>query len=258
LGQRFRLPALKFEFSVLRNTESGVQEVIQIVSELLISKAKRKIAMLDVQTDVENGQNLRVAYQTLCTSYNGVDTLRHQFLAILPLASGGIFTLLTNSDKLDASALAPIGIFGCFITLGLYIFEIYGTRRCTHLIILGQYLESQLKIEGQFRHRPRGLEGLSKQQKLRAMISEPMAAGIIYPAVGAAWVYLALQSKPVKCPPESMQAPMSNSILISVLIFGFWFIASYMYNSWLTFCDAPRKAMAPKIAEGKKGEIEKR
>lgn len=198
--------------------------------------------MSDVQTDVENGQNLRAAYQTLCTSYNGIDTLRHQFLAILPLASGGIFTLLNDNEKLHTSALAPIGIFGFFITLGLYIFEIYGTRRCTHLIILGQYLESQLKIEGQFRHRPRGLEGLPKKQDLRALISEPMAAGIIYPSVGAAWVYLAFQSKFEICPSVSIQAPELLAILVSALIFLFGFIFSYSYNRWLTFCDAPRKA----------------
>jgi hypothetical protein len=184
-----------------------------------------------IQTDVPNGQNLRMAYQTLCTSYNAIDGIRGQLLGFLPLASSGIFVLLKENPGVQR----PIGLFGFFITLGLYIFEIYGARRCTHLIILGQDLEKQLGIEGQFKHRPQGLESLSKRGHPKktglALISEPMAAGIIYPAVGAAWLYLGLQS-------------IENSSLASVLsplVFLFGFHTSYTYNRWLQNADVSAK-----------------
>lgn len=189
-----------------------------------------------IQTDVPNGENLRAAYQALCSSYNAIDTFRGQLLGFLPLASGGIFVLLTNNP--NSSLSLSIGLFGFFITLGLYIFEIYGTRRCTHLIILGRHLEEQMQIEGQFSHRPRGLQDLSKEQqyliqkrfRLRALINEPMAAGIIYPTVGAAWLYLALQGK-----------PMLMAFLLPGIVFGLGIVASFTFNHWLNCSDGPEK-----------------
>lgn len=213
--------------------------------------------MLDPnQTDVPNGQNLRIAYQTLCTSYNAVDTIRGQLLGFLPLASSGIFVLL--KDMLSNPELSlPIGLFGFLITLGLYIFEIYGTRRCTHLIILGQHLEKQLKVEGQFNHRPTGLQAISKvkldkcsterickskislkyiSRDFRSLINEPMAAGVIYPAVGAGWLYLALQSIEI----ENIPFPLL-ALVLSPLVFCLGFLASCFYNRWLKCIDVPAK-----------------
>jgi hypothetical protein len=210
----------------------------------------------NIQTDVPNGQNLRMAYQTLCTSYNEVDAIRGKLLSFLPLASSGIFVLL--KDMLSNPKLSlPIGLFGFLITIGLYIFEIYGTRRCTHLIILGQHLENQLKIEGQFKHRPTGLQAISKVNSdecskershkskislihifrdFHSLINEPMAAGVIYPAVGAGWLYLALQSIKIINTPFSLLA-----FVLSPLVFCLGFLASCFYNQWLKCIDVPAK-----------------
>lgn len=201
------------------------------------------------QTDVPDGQNLRMVYQILCTSYNEVDKIRGQLLGFLPLASSGIFVLL--KDMLSNPELSlPIVLFGFFITLGLYIFEIYGTRRCTHLIILGQHLENQLKIEGLFKHRPTGLQAISEGKldkfckskislkhifrDFRSLINEPMAAGVIYPAVGAGWLYLALQSIKIT------NIPLLAFVL-SPLVFCLGFLASCFYNQWLKCIDVPAK-----------------
>ena len=149
------------------------------------------------------------------------------------------------------------GLFGFLITLGLYIFKIYGTRRCTHLIILGQHLENQLKIEGQFNHRPTGLQAISKVKldkcstdrickskislkhifrDFRSLINEPMAAGVIYPAVGAGWLYLALQS--IKT--INILFPLLAFVL-SPLVFCLGFLASCYYSHWLKCIDVPAK-----------------
>lgn len=70
------------------------------------------------------------------------------------------------------------------MTLGLFVFEIYGIRKCTALIFAGADLERRLgKGAGQFTLRPPGVLGV---------IAEPLAAGIIYPGVMAAWTYFAL------------------------------------------------------------------
>lgn len=172
------------------------------------------------------------AYQTLCVSYTAIDSFRGTLLGFLPLATGGIFLLAGEPGKSilsDPNLSVPLGLFGFFITLGLFIYEIYGIRRCTHLIILGQHLEKQLKIEGQFLHRPEGLGGFIPAGFGR-LISEPMASGVIYPAVGAAWLYLGAQSA----------SPWLAAVLATV-IFILGFGITYRYNKWLAEKDWPEQ-----------------
>jgi hypothetical protein len=78
--------------------------------------------------------------------------------------------------------LGPIGAFGFAITLGLLCYELYGIKKCHRLIEVGKGIEAALGVQGQFINRPREVFGL---------INEPFAAGVIYPAVLGAWVYLA-------------------------------------------------------------------
>src|SRR4030095_2338232 len=58
-------------------------------------------------------------------------------------------------------------------------------KKCAALINTGKQLEGSLHIGryGQFTSRPQNIAGL---------INEPFAAGVIYPAVLAAWTYFAL------------------------------------------------------------------
>ena len=107
----------------------------------------------------------------------------------LPSASG-IFFLLANalnypaSDNVVVTFLQPLGIFGFVITLALFSYEIYGIKKCGYYINAGKELENMLGIQyGQFASRPHEVLGF---------INEPFAAGIIYPAVLASWMYLTL------------------------------------------------------------------
>lgn len=141
--------------------------------------------------------NLRAVYQELCTTYRAIDDFRAKLLGFLPLVSGaGVFFLLGDAltdEKRHIIAhpfLEPIGLFGCAITLGLFAFEIYGIKKCHAVIRTGQLLEDKLGIEtklgvkvGQFLNRPQNVIGV---------VNEPFAAGVIYPAVFAAWLYLVL------------------------------------------------------------------
>lgn len=131
--------------------------------------------------------NLRGVYQELCNSYRAIDDFRAKLLAFLPFASAaGLFLLLNDKfpdlSKIEAAKpfLVPIGIFGLIVTSGLFSYEIYGIKKCGELINTGIKLEKDLKVVGQFTTRP------------NCLINEPFAAGVIYPVVLAAWLFLVL------------------------------------------------------------------
>jgi hypothetical protein len=130
-------------------------------------------------------------YERVCESYLAVDDFRMKLLGLLPVATGtGVFLLLNgNAESLGDrdsgvdTALMAIGAFGVLFTLGLFAFELFGIKKCHHLIATGQQLERDMELVGQFLSRPEALGGF---------INEPYASGIIYPASLAAWVFLAL------------------------------------------------------------------
>jgi hypothetical protein len=157
-------------------------------------------------------------YQHISESYRAIDDFRANLLGLLPLASGGgIFLLLSGSFPKEF--MGPIGVFGAVITLGLFTYEIYGIEKCTALIKAGQDLESSSKIEGHFLSRP---VGLLRRTGFLSRISEPFAAGIIYPAVLSAWIYLALVcTRPLGAP------------ITSILVFILGFSATYKYTNSL-------------------------
>lgn len=130
--------------------------------------------------------NLRTVYQELCTSYHGIADFRAKLLGFLPLASGtGIFLLLGQLPGPDQSplTLTAVGVFGFLVTLGLFTYELRGIQRCNALIEAGKALEQELGFQGQFRLRPRAVNGI---------IGTTLAAWIIYPAVLAAWLFVAM------------------------------------------------------------------
>ena len=144
------------------------------------------------ESEVIDSEHLRTVYRELCNSYRAIDDFRAKLLGFLPLATGtGIFLLLGNLKDFQfqnypveaKSFFAAVGIFGFLITLGLFFYEIYGVKKCAALINAGKQLEDFLHITAQFQSRP---------QNVVRLINEPFAAGVIYPTVLAAWMYLAL------------------------------------------------------------------
>jgi hypothetical protein len=179
-------------------------------------------------------ENLKTTYDQLCTSYRAIDDFRAKLLGFLPLASGtGVFLLLPdNSNSPLNTYLLPVGAFGFFITLGLFLFEIYGVKKCHALIKAGQKIEDQMRIPGQFRERPPGAAGF---------INEPFAAGVIYPAVLAAWTFLALQDQKISEwvaskwePPDLLFIKLEPPDLwIAIVVFFVGLGISVVYNIWL-------------------------
>ncbi len=159
----------------------------------------------------QNDNKLRV-YEQLCSSYRAIDDFRAKLLALLPLATGGgIFLLVGDQTRAKAIApyLPPIGLFGVIVTLGLFFFELDGILKCTHLIRAGAKLERDLGIDRETAHfidLPLGILGF---------INEPLAAGIVYPAVLAAWTFLAMDFK------------------WAIWVFIVGFMITFIFNLWL-------------------------
>jgi hypothetical protein len=132
----------------------------------------------------EEALNQRLIYEQLCATYRAIDDFRAKLLGFLPLVTGGSLALLISGRAdLDTELFLPAGVFGVLATLGLFAYEIFGIKKCHALIRDGARLEATLRLTaGQFQGRP--------DSALR-LINEPFAAAVIYPAVLAAWTYLA-------------------------------------------------------------------
>ncbi len=154
-------------------------------------------------------------YKELCNSYRAIDDFRARLLALLPFATGvGAVFLVGNIESANEQYLEPLGIFGFVVTLGLFAYEIFGIHKCHALIKSGKAIEIlQLKMNGQFRSRPPSVLGL---------IDEPLAAGIIYPAVLASWLYIAL----IYTNPQA-------AFLAAVFIFIGGLVSMMVYKDWL-------------------------
>lgn len=140
------------------------------------------------EEDDPAASNRTAIYGQLCESYRAIDDFRTKLLGFLPFATGaGVFLLLGDAAKRTSEAtvfFAPIGLFGFVITAGLYAFELFGIKKCHFLIETGKHLENELNVVGQFVTRPDPVWG---------KVYEPFAAAVIYPAVLAAWAFLALE-----------------------------------------------------------------
>ena len=196
----------------------------------------------------EKNQFTVTAYSELCSSYKAIDDFRQKLLALLPLISGASMFLFKDGN--NQSTL--MAVFGFMVTLGLLIFEIHGTRKCTHLIVTGQFLEKILEIEGQFRNRPEGLKTLEEQKAPKGLkgikyiknkattsfnkyiapyINEPLAAGVIYPSVLGGWIFLALY-----------HISHDLALVTGIVVFCIGFIAMWKFNKWQVGGDSDSKA----------------
>src|SRR5258708_32454447 len=123
-------------------------------------------------------------YKELCPSYRAMDEFRTKLLGFLPLATAAGVVALFGKDlsftQERLKHLEPVAIFGVLTTCGLYAYELYGITKCHYLIETGKCLERRSLVPGQFATRPTWV------------INEPFAAAIIYPAVVAAWTFMAV------------------------------------------------------------------
>jgi len=188
---------------------------------------------MDALSDNNNkgNQDSIKVYDQLCQSYRAIDDFRAKLLGFLPLASaGGAFLLLNEvlvnpeKSKVAKPFLEPLGLFGFVVTLGLFFYEIYGIRKCHALIEAGKQIECSMGInDGQFMRRPRNV---------LYIINEVFATGVIYPAVLASWMFLALAfPQPQSDQPTSTDAALRGAIWVFVV----GFLLTLIYNLVLPY-----------------------
>jgi hypothetical protein len=142
-------------------------------------------------TDSDGAANLRTAYEQLSTSYRAIDDFRTKLLGFLPLVTGGGLILLTGrADEVRREFFRPLGLLGTAVTTGLLAYELFCIKKCHNLIETGKDLERNLGLSVDDENKPAG-QFLSRPKHLLGLINEPFAAAAIYPAVIAAWIYLA-------------------------------------------------------------------
>jgi hypothetical protein len=164
-------------------------------------------------TDIN--ENRKTAYNQLCTSYHAIDDFRAKLLGFLPLVTGGGLILLTGrADQVRREFFGPIGILGIAVTTGLLAYELNGIKKCRALITNGKTLEKEMDLRhGQFIGRP---------DAAFSIMTKPFAAALVYPAVLAAWVYLAFFFKDPQ-----------HAKVVSIGIFIVGFLGILLYDQWL-------------------------
>ena len=138
-----------------------------------------------------NHNELKIVYERICQSHDGIADFRARLLALLPLASGaGIFLLVGGQGPANdiLPHLLPIGLFGSLVTIGLFFYELRGIQKCRGLIACAQRLEKALLTDGFGEY---GAFQFRQKSALGGMVGAVGAALAIYPAVIGAWMYVA-------------------------------------------------------------------
>jgi hypothetical protein len=130
-------------------------------------------------------ESLTTVYQEVCKGHAAIADFRAKLLALLPIASAGAIGLLFKGH-IDPSLLVAIGVFGVVVTFGLFLYELRGVQDCVLLRGRAAALEEKMDIPvemSQFRGRKRGMLG--------GLVDEIGAGLVVYPAVMAAWAFVA-------------------------------------------------------------------
>lgn len=141
---------------------------------------------------LQDRESLLVAYRQLCQSYNAIRAFRARLLGLLPLVSAGGIFLFLNSNTISSPGsitLIVVGILGCLITFGLYLYERHNMDRCHDLIRIGaDWEENSFRLKkGQFMMRV-----THHQDMIVAESRYKWAARLIYGAVFWGWLYVSL------------------------------------------------------------------
>lgn len=135
----------------------------------------------------ERDATLRMVYQEICKTHNGIADFRAKLLALLPIASGaGVFFLFEKLNGSDRRLLIPVGLFGAAVSFGLLMYELRGIEDCTVLRKRGWELEQALIVSAEASQ----FAGWTQGGK-RNLADEIGAAWIIYTTVLFGWLFVA-------------------------------------------------------------------
>jgi hypothetical protein len=184
-----------------------------------------EVTMTNTTTDTNRPDYALHAYDELCNSYHAIDDFRTKLLGFLPLVTGGGLVLLSGrAEEIRKEFFGPVGRFGILVTMGLLAYELFGIKKCHALLQGGKAMELDMHLrDGQFIRRP---------NNLLWVINEPFAAALIYPAVLAAWAYLAV----LYDNPRGIADP-SRAERLGVRVFVGGFALILLYDAFLRIKD---------------------
>jgi hypothetical protein len=121
----------------------------------------------------------------------------------------------------------PLGLLGTAVTIGLLAYELFGIKKCHELIRAGKDLECNLVgLPVDDRNTPAG-QFLRRPDHVLRFVNEPFAAAAIYPAVLAAWIYLAFFAE------DAQRGKNIGLGIFSVLVFLVGFVGIVLYDQHL-------------------------
>jgi len=135
---------------------------------------------------------LEFEYQEVCRSHSAITDFRGKLLALLPLASGAGLFLLLGQPRTDAP-LTAIGVVGCAVTLGLFIYELRNVQECNELIRQGGRMEDAFEM-------PSGMRRFRDKPKARigGLLGAEGAGWIVYTAIFCGWIFVAINGTPIE------------------------------------------------------------
>jgi hypothetical protein len=172
---------------------------------------------MESELDEKRIAALKAVYDQVCDAHNGIADFRGKLLTLLPIASGvGIFSLVKEGLPLKAiDHFLGLGIFSAVIVFGLFIFDLVGIHRCRTLRVYGCALEKKLLPADS----PKGRFTLEREKFVR-FVSITAASLTIYPAVIAAWSYVACLGAMKFCPCKFGALEISALVFLAFFIMG--------------------------------------
>lgn len=134
----------------------------------------------------QESETLKFEYEEVCSSHAAIIDFRGKLLALLPIASGAALLLLVEGRDPNAP-LAAVGVFGCAVTVGLFVYEFRNIRECHDLLEQGGRIEEALAV-------PDGMRRFKNKSKakLNGFLGAEGAGWIVYTAIFCGWLYVAL------------------------------------------------------------------
>lgn len=137
-------------------------------------------------------------YAEVCKAHDSITDFRGKLLALVPSLSAVAFTLFIGTGKqFDQRLLLPVGIFGVFVSLGLFCYELHGMLECHQLRRRGGELERAMQksagdevMQGHFLNLTEKHETKEDFKDLNeySWISVPAASFLVYGSVILGWL----------------------------------------------------------------------
>ncbi len=160
-------------------------------------------------------------YDQICQNIRFSDDISFKLLGLVPIFSGtGILITFLQQEAVWKPGIFLFSLFGAFVTLGLFRWELRNIRTCKNLIECAEEIESDAAKQFKDKWKAPGLFG----EKIR--IGKTEAEKFIYTVTVIAWVALPWITKPAGISIESIGEPTIFIYYFSTVFTGILLLLS--------------------------------